>query len=75
MYIKGNCIDCMYADVTRILRHDKNNYVSEVLAHAYNLHVRDFFVGTFGGLPPPPPIPKCWLRYWVQGPMCPICVL
>ena len=38
------------------------------LARAYKLHVYDFFfyVGTFGGLPPPP-IPKSWLRYTVAS--------
>ena len=36
------------------------------LACAYKLHVYVFFyVGTFGGLPPPP-IPKSWLRYCYQ---------
>ena len=49
------------------------NYVSEALARfarscIFKLHVYDFFfyVGRFGGLPPPPPIPKSWLRYCCQ---------
>ena len=32
----------MYADVTRILG-PENIYVSEALARAYKLHIRDFF--------------------------------
>ena len=38
---------------------------------AHMLHVHDFFcVGTLGGLDPPPPIPKSWLRYWVSLRTC-----
>ena len=70
--IKGNCNDCiMYADVfwdLKLYMFLRRSLAS--LARAYKLHVHYFFVGTFGGLaPPPPPIPKSWLRYWYFSPL------
>ena len=44
----------MYACRCKELR-SENVYVSEALARAYKLHVRDVFsVGTYGGRTPPP---------------------
>ena len=44
----------------RCIWRPENTYISEALAHAYKLHIHDFFfpVGTFGGLAPPPPNSK-----------------
>ena len=51
---------------TCVLRPGYN--VSEALARAYKLHVHDLCRYIWGACPPPPPMPKRWLRYcWLPS--------
>ena len=62
--IKGNCIDCKLYVYRCIVRH-KNICFWGARSRIF-IYIFFSSVGTFGGLPPPPPIPKSWLRYWVS---------